>query len=210
MLNKSFEEMRKINVTPFLSERDGKDYLNWADAKRLLHDNGAEQVWFVPIENPRTGGSLFYTDIEFVSGERKNRCYETKVEIHIDDKVYYMTSPVMNGSNPVQDNSMTQQRVWNSMCRSFVKGVAIYTGLGFDLWCKSEHEESAAEEDLTRHSLAAIKRRVEELVTAKIQSGLSLEIICRELGMSEEEFRAQFAMYQTLHNFEKRIAQLKK
>ena len=44
----------------------------------------------------------------------------------------------MNGANPVKDNSMSQQRVWNSMCRSFVKCVAIHTGLGFDLWLKEE------------------------------------------------------------------------
>ena len=49
-----------------------------------------------------------------------------------------MQSPVMNGANPVKDNSMSQQRVWNSMCRSFVKCVAIHTGLGFDLWLKEE------------------------------------------------------------------------
>ena len=42
------------------------------------------------------------------------------------------------GTNPVKDNSMSQQRVWNSMCRSFVKCVAINTGLGFDLWLKEE------------------------------------------------------------------------
>ena len=36
---------------------------------------------------------------------------------------------------------MSQQRVWNSMCRSFVKCVAIHTGLGFGLWLKSEMGE---------------------------------------------------------------------
>ena len=56
----------------------------------------------------------------------------------IDDKTYEMQSPVMNGTNPVKDNSMSQQRVWNSMCRSFVKCVAIHTGLGFNLWLKEE------------------------------------------------------------------------
>ena len=45
----------------------------------------------------------------------------------------------MNGANPVKDNSMSQQRVWNSMCRAFVKCVAINTGLGFDLWAKEEN-----------------------------------------------------------------------
>lgn len=136
---KSYEEMRKIDVTPYCKERDGIRYLNWARCKELLHKNGAETVYFVPILNNRTGGSLFYTDLEFMDKAGiKNRCYETRIEIHIDDKVYIMHSPVMNGTNPVKDNSMSQQRVWNSMCRSFVKGVAIYTGLGFDLWLKEE------------------------------------------------------------------------
>lgn len=35
---------------------------------------------------------------------------------------------------------MNQQRVWNSMTRSFVKCVAIHTGLGFDLWLKEEQK----------------------------------------------------------------------
>ena len=60
------------------------------------------------------------------------------LKVVIDDTEYEMQSPVMNGSNPVKDNSMSQQRVWNSMCRSFVKCVAIHTGLGFNLWLKEE------------------------------------------------------------------------
>ena len=47
----------------------------------------------------------------------------------------------MNGSNPVKDNSMSQQRVWNSMCRAFVKCIAIHTGLGFDLWVQEENKQ---------------------------------------------------------------------
>lgn len=67
-----------------------------------------------------------------------NKCYETRILVVIDENEYEMQSPVMNGSNPVKDNSMSQQRVWNSMCRSFVKCVAIHTGLGFNLWLKEE------------------------------------------------------------------------
>lgn len=33
---------------------------------------------------------------------------------------------------------MNQLRVWNSMCRSFVKCIAIHTGLGFNLWVGEE------------------------------------------------------------------------
>lgn len=138
---KSYEELRKIDVTPYCEERDGMKYLNWAKCIDLLRENGAEKVYFTPIPNPATGGSLYYAGIEFVDSKgNANRCYETRIEVHIDDNVYIMQSPVMNGANPVKDNSMSQQRVWNSMCRSFVKCVAIYTGLGFDLWLKEEQQ----------------------------------------------------------------------
>lgn len=137
---KSFSEMREINVLPFCEKRDGMDYLNWAKCIDLLHENGAEKVYFVPIPNPRTGGSLYYSDVTFKDKNGvENRCYETRIEVVIDDEKYIMQSPVMNGSNPVKDNSMSQQRVWNSMCRSFVKCVAIHTGLGFNLWLKEEN-----------------------------------------------------------------------
>lgn len=137
---KSFDEMRKIDVLPFCKKRDGINYLNWAKCIELLHENGAEKVYFTPIPNEKTGGSLYYTDVEFEDKNGvKNRCYETRIEVVIDDEHYIMQSPVMNASNPVKDNSMSQQRVWNSMCRSFVKCVAINTGLGFDLWIKEEN-----------------------------------------------------------------------
>lgn len=139
MALKTWDEMRKIDVTPFCKKRDGMLYLNWAKCIDLLRQNGAEEVYFVPIQNPRTGTSLFESETAFADKNGViNRCYETRIEIHIDGKVYYMQSPVMNGTNPVKDNSMSQQRVWNSMTRSFVKGVAIYTGLGFDLWLQEE------------------------------------------------------------------------
>ena len=114
-------------------------YLNWARCIDLLHENGAEKVYFVPIQNPKTGGSLFESETVFADKNKNtNRCYETRIKVVIDDNEYIMHSPVMNGTNPVKDNSMTQQRVWNSMTRSFVKCVAINTGLGFDLWLKEE------------------------------------------------------------------------
>ena len=137
---KSFDELREVNVLPFCEKRDGLDYLNWAKCIDLLHKYGAKKVYFTPIPNPRTGGSLYYTDISFVDKNKvENRCYETRIEVVIDDNYYIMQSPVMNGVNPVKDNSMSQQRVWNSMCRSFVKCVAINTGLGFNLWLKEEN-----------------------------------------------------------------------
>lgn len=152
---KSYAEMRKVDVRPFCEEREGMTYLNWAKCIDLLHENGAENVYWVPIPDEKTGSSLRMSDVAFLDKNGvANRCYETRIKVVIDNLEFEMQSPVMNGSNPVKDNSMSQQRVWNSMCRSFVKGVAIYTGLGFDLWLKEEmqpfsnqmpiHEEKAS------------------------------------------------------------------
>lgn len=139
MALKSYDEMRKIDVSPYCEERDGLTYLNWAKCMDLLHEHGAKSVSWEPIPDERTGSSLRMTEAVFKDSKgNTNRCYETRICVHIDDKQYEMQTPVMNGANPVKDNSMTQQRVWNSMCRGFVKCVAIHTGLGFNLWLKEE------------------------------------------------------------------------
>ena len=139
MALKSYDELRQIDVTPYCEERDRMTYLNWAKCIDLLHENGAEKVYWIPIPDEKTGSSLRMADQVFTDKSgNTNKCYETRIRVVIDDNTYEMQSPVMNGSNPVKDNSMSQQRVWNSMCRSFVKCVAIHTGLGFNLWLKEE------------------------------------------------------------------------
>ena len=137
---KSFNEMMKIDVKPYCEKRDGLDYLNWAKCIELLHKSGAEEVYWEPVPDPQTGSSLRQTTTVFTDkNQNTNRCYETRIKVVIDDKCWEMQTPVMNGANPVKDNSMSQQRVWNSMCRAFVKCVAIHTGLGFNLWLKEEN-----------------------------------------------------------------------
>ncbi len=136
---KSYDELRKVDVSPYCEERDGMSYLNWAKCIDLLHQYGAEKVYWIPIPDPKTGNSLRMSEVAFEDKNKvSNRCYETRIKVVIDDNEYEFQAPVMNGSNPVKDNSMSQQRVWNSMCRSFVKCVAIHTGLGFNLWLKEE------------------------------------------------------------------------
>ena len=136
---KSYDELRKVDVSPYCEERDGMSYLNWAKCIDLLHQYGAENVYWIPIPDPKTGNSLRMSEVAFEDKNKvSNRCYETRIKVVIDDNEYEFQAPVMNGSNPVKDNSMSQQRVWNSMCRSFVKCVAIHTGLGFNLWLKEE------------------------------------------------------------------------
>ena len=213
MALKSYEELRKIDVTPYTDDRDGVKYLNWAKYIDLLHENGAKEVYFIPLTNEK-GSSLFMSDVIFENGSEKtkktNRCYETRIEIHIDDKIYYMQSPVMNGVNAVQDNSMSQQRVWNSMCRSFVKGVAIYTGLGFNLWLKNEEDErkNNMDDDLSKHDIFKIKQRCQILYTQKMKEGLGTKDIAEKLHKTEDEVKALFSYFDTLSNFERDLANI--
>jgi hypothetical protein len=84
---KSYEELRKIDVAPYCEKRKAKDehgkeievaYLNWAKCIDILHENGAEVVYFIPMVNDK-GSSLFMADIEFSDkSDIKNRCYETR------------------------------------------------------------------------------------------------------------------------------------
>ena len=122
---KSYDDMRKIDVSKWTEKRDGADYLNWAKVIDLLHENGATKVHFEPLVN-ENGSSLIMANQEFKDSKGgTNRVYETAVKIKIDDLEFVQRGPVMNGSNPVKDNSMSQQRLWNCQTRLFVKGVAI-------------------------------------------------------------------------------------
>lgn len=209
MFNKSFDEMMQIDVTPYVKQRDGADYLNWAMCKKLLHDNGAEVVMFYPIPAP-DGSTLRMSNATFTDKNgTANRAYEVLVHIKVDDIEWDIAYPVMNGNNPVKDNSMSQLRVHNAVRRAFVKGVAERIGLGFSLWLDEEDFPQEDTEDLSIHNILKIKQRVQELVTAKINQGLSLNVIIDRLGMDEESFRAKFALYNELANFEHKIWETK-
>lgn len=158
---KSYDELRKVDVRPYCEQRDGLDYLNWAKCIELLHENGAEKVYFEPIPDEKTGSSLRMVDKVFTDKSgNTNQCYETRIKVVIDDNEYIFQSPVMNGSNPVKDNSMTQNRVWSSMCRAFVKCVAIHTGLGFSLWLKEEMRTGKFESDIPVEDRPADKAQI--------------------------------------------------
>jgi len=208
----SYDELRKVDVSQWVEKRDNADYLNWAKVVELLHENGAATVYFEPVINEKTGSSLFMTEQTFTDKNGiTNRVYETAVKIVIDDLEFIQRGPVTNGSNPVKDNSMTQQRLWNCQTRLFVKGVAIRTGLGFNLWLKNEgdDEKNNWEDDLSKHSLFKISERLQQLVTAKIKQGISLEKIASNLDISEEELKNYFTYFKILDRLEKRIGEMK-
>jgi len=204
---KPYAEMRKIDVTPYVEQRDGNDYLNWAKCKELLHENGAEVVYFEPCVNSN-GSSLFMSEQVFTDkNDVTNRCYEVRVHIVIDDLEFDAQYPLMNGSNPVKDNSMSQQRVWNAQTRAFVKGVAMRTGLGFGLWLKNM-EEQVQEDDPYKHSLKAIKERMETEVTSLMKKGYSVGEVAKELGMDEDVFKSKFSYFVELSRIEKKLLEM--
>ena len=207
MAIKSYAEMRKVDVTPYLEKRDGNDYLNWARCKELLHAHGAEKVYFEPCVNEK-GSSLFMSDVVFTDAKGgTNRCYEVRVKITIDDMEFTAQYPLMNGSNPVKDNSMSQQRVWNAQTRAFVKGVAMRTGLGFELWLKNM-DEIDTEEDLTKHNLRAIKERFQQEYTKLIKRGMSTGDIAEKCGYSQDGIKALFSYFDILDRFENAMQKL--
>ena len=207
----NYEELRKVDVSEWVEKRDGADYLNWAKVVDLLHEYGAKTVYFEPIENKETGSSLYMTEQSFTDSKgNTNRVYETAVKIVIDDLIFVQRGPVTNGSNPVKDNSMSQQRLWNCQTRLFVKGVAIRTGLGFNLWLKEEekNEKENWEDDLNKHDIFKIKERCQIIYTQKLKSGLTVKEIAEKLHKSEDEVKAIFSYFDTLNNFEKDLSNI--
>lgn len=208
----SFDELRKIDLSKYVCKRDGADYINWAVLVDLLHEYGARTVYFEPIVN-ENGSSLFMSDKEFTDKNGVvNRVYETAVKIVIDDLEFIQRGPVSNGANPVKDNSMTQQRLWNSQTRLFVKGVAIRTGLGFNLWSRleSEDEEKSFEIDINSHDILKIKERAQEEYTKLLKKGMTVKEIADKLNRTEDEVKALFSYYDTLNTFEKDLIELDK
>lgn len=213
---KEYRELVNVDVKPFCDLRDAKDdngknvkvpYLNWAMCKKLLHDNGAEIVYFEPCVNSN-GSSLFMSDQVFTDKNGiANRCYEVRVKIVIDTLEFEAQFPLMNGSNPVKDNSLTQQRLWNAQTRAFVKGVAIRTGLGFNLWLDEEKvdKNTENEDDLTAHNIHSIKERIQQEYTALIKRRMTTKEIANKLEMTEDEVKYFFTLFDQIDRFEKKL-----
>jgi len=208
----SFEELSKIDLSDYILQRDEADYINWAVIVELLHKYGAKVVYFEPIPNEK-GSSLYMTNEVYTDSKGvTNRVYETAVRIVIDDLDFVQRGPVLNGANPVKDNSMSQQRLWNAQTRLFVKGVAIRTGLGFNLWSRTEmnDEKKSIEPDINSHDLSKIKERTQIEYTNLIKKGMTTKEIASKLNRTEDELKALFSYYDTLITFEKDLINLDK
>lgn len=203
---KSWNELINLDISKFVKVRDKAEYLPWASCLKLLYDNGAERVQ-VDTLTDRNGSSLFMSEQTFTDKSGgTNRCYEVRVRVHIDDKCYHLSYPVLNGVNAVRDITMNQNAVHKAQMRAFVKCVAINTGLGFSLWMDDADIEEV--DDLSKHSLFAVRDRVQILYTNLIKKGMSTKEIASALNKSEEEIRMIFTFYSQLDRLEKDLQAL--
>ena len=201
---KSWNEMRNLDISKYVKQRDKADYLPWASCMTLLYENGAENVLLETLTDVN-GSSLFMSHEVFTDKNGgTNRCYEVRIKVTIDDKVYPFSYPVMNGINPVRDNLMNQNAVHKAQMRAFVKCVAINTGLGFNLWMDDADIENDAD-DLSKHNLFAIKERMQQSYTRAIKKGMSTGDIAKALNKTEDEVRLLFTYFDQLHRFEQEL-----
>jgi len=204
VFTKSFSEMLEVDISRHIKQRDGADYLPWAACKALLHEHGAEVVMFGPVPGP-DGSTLRKSELAFSGKDGvKNRCYEVLVHIRVDGMEWDTVYPVMNGNNPVRDNSMNQLRVHNAIRRAFVKGVAEQTGLGFSLWLKEDDLRDDFD-DPAKHNIFKIRERVEQKITAAMQRGKSIDEIIAVCGMNDRTFKRFMASFSLIDQFERSI-----
>lgn len=204
MAIKSWNEMRKLDISKYVKKRDGADYLPWSSCLKLLYENGAQEVHFEAMVN-EDGSSLFKSDQTFTDKNgNTNRCYEVRIQCYIDGHAFHMSYPVMNGITPVKDNLMNQNAVHKAQMRAFVKAVAINTGLGFDLWCDDSDLEDDTD-DLTKHNLWAIKERLQQAYTRAIKKGISTGDIAKAVNKTEDEVRLLFTYFDQLNRFEQEL-----
>ena len=215
MALKSFNELIKIDVRPQCDTRDAKDengkiikvpYLSWGKCVKLLHENGANDVWYAPVECPSTHTYLWPQAKVSTSKGRDTECWFVRVLIHIDDLEFVYDTPLLNGSLVVYTDTLNQLRINNALARAFVKGVAIRTGLGFDLWAESDADDG--EDDLSRHNIWAIKERIERLITVKERNGLDHNDLLRGIGIGDRELNKLMGYFSTIDKFEKAVSRL--
>lgn len=213
---KSWDEMRKVDVSKYVEEKadlsdKGKTfkYLPWDKCLTLLHENGAQNVYYYPIKDEKTGSSLRRCDQVFEDKNgKKNACYEVVVHVVIDDLEFDVTYPVISGSTIIHEMTMSQQKVSTAIQRGFVKGVAIRTGLGIGLW-SSDNDETMDRgfDDISVQDPLKLYKKLGQLFAAKMrETGMSEEEVGAHIGIDEKpgavikNLCAQIAKYEGLLN----------
>lgn len=205
---KPYSELRNIDVTPYVKKRDGADYLPYGTVVDLLHEHGANRVFYTTVYN-EDGSSLFMSNQSFTDKSGVvNRCYEVRIEVTVDDDTFIYSYPLTNGINPVKDNSLNQNVLYKAAARAFVKAIALRYGLGFSLWAKDDIEDAQDSEDLSKHHIYAIKERFMQEYTRLIKKGMSTKDIADALEMTTDEVKLYFSFFDSLDRFEKKLQKL--
>lgn len=209
MALKTWLEMYNLDISKHVKKRDKVDYLPWASCLKLLHENGAESVVITP-QTTESGSSLFMSDHTFTDKNgNTNRCYEVRVCVEIDHNPYWISYPVMNGINAVRDNLMNQNAVHKAQMRAFVKCVAINTGLGFKLWMDDSDMEDIGD-DLSKHSVFAIRERMQQKCTELVKKGMTTKEIAQKLGINEQSLLQYYlgGVFDEIYRVEMEMAKL--
>ena len=209
MALKSWKEMFELDISQYVKKRDGADYLPWSTCLMLLYENGAERVVFRTLTN-EFGSSLFMSDKTFEDKNgNKNSCYEVRAEVAIDGWIYGISYPVMNGINPVRDKNMNQNAVHKAQMRAFVKCVAINTGLGFKLWMDDSDLDTDSD-DLSKHSVFAIRERMQQKCTELVKKGMTTKEIAQKLGINEQSLLQYYlgGVFDEIYRVEQEMAKL--
>lgn len=172
------------------------DYLSWPDCLLLLYRNGAERVRYGNSVS-KDGHSLFLTP--------GGRLPEVRVWVDVDGDRQELTYPVIDGSRDIPMEKIAQSDVHNATQRAFVKCVAVNWGLGLSLWQKEEKllPPEPREEDLSIHHIYAIKTRVEQLITARLQGGMEMADILAGVGLNQRQFDKVMASFQNIDLLER-------
>lgn len=216
---KSWNELRNLDISKYVEEKaDLQDkkkkfkYLPWDKCIDLLHENGAEVVYYYPLKDPETGSSLRKSNQVFEDKNgKRNSCYEVVVHIVIDDLEFDMTYPVISGSSIIHEMTMSQQKVTTAIQRGFVKGVAIRTGLGLGLW-SSDNDETAERgfDDISLQSAMKLYKKIGQLFAQKMrETGMSEEEIGYHIGIDENPGAVIANLCKQLQNYEDKINDLK-
>ena len=148
-----FERLRSINVSQYVEKKNGLDYLSWAGAFILMHENcnfDYEKHVF-PIGNTELPYTFDHNGWAYV-----------KVTVHaglagnLTEKVTEIF-PVMNYANkPIQNPNSFQVNTAHQRC--LVKCFA-YLGLGIDLYLKEDLRDSAV---VAKEVDPEVKKELEE------------------------------------------------
>lgn len=174
------------------------DYLSWPDCLVLLYEHGAEKVEYGNCLN-RDGHSLF------LSG---GALPEVRVFVAIDGDRRELTYPVIDGTKDISMEKLVQSDVHNATQRAFVKCVAVNWGLGLSLWQKEERTRPERVDDLSAHNIFAIKQRIEQLLTVKMQNGMDMAGILTYLGISKKRFDTIMVAFNDISVLERKLLEL--